>query len=225
MIKTKILWSGITGRTGKLAEVFSANCPCSEIVAGICRKDSKYYNYNDLKKIEENFDVIVDFSHKDCFDDILDFAIKHNKPLVSGTSNISESQLLKLEEASKIIPIFRGGNFRFSVETFINDVVEYAENHDNIKLVETHYKTKKIPSETAKVIARKVFEKTGKLVEIESHLEYDELINDWKVDFLHCRVEGFEQLAKDVLTIAHMMHGKEAKGLYDLNKLICEENK
>ena len=70
----------------------------------------------------------------------------------------------------------------------------------------------------------------GKEIKIESFLEYDELINDWRVDNLHCRVYGFEQLAKDVLKIASMMATKKPNGIYDLDKLvkeseeICERN-
>ncbi|MBE7075942.1 MAG: hypothetical protein E7375_02625 [Clostridiales bacterium] len=220
-MKTKILWSGITGRTGVQAEIASKTCDFAEIVAGVCRSDAKYYNYDQLEKINEEFDVIVDFSHKDCFDKILDFAIKKNKVLISGTSGISEEQFNNLEKTSHIIPIFRGGNFRFEVENFINDVVEYSKTYNGkLKLIETHYKTKKVPSETAKVVAKRVFENTGKELEIESRLEYADLINDWRVDNLHCRVEGFEQLGKDILKIANMMQNKMPNGLYDLHLLL-----
>jgi len=221
MKKTRILWSGITGRTGTQALIACDNCEFAEIVAGVCRNNAKYYTYNQLDEINDDFDVIVDFSHKDSFDKVLDFALKVRKPLVSGTSDITEEQLKNLENAANIIPIFRGGNFRFEVEKFINDVVDFAKSYDGkIKLIETHYKTKKIPSETAKVIAKRVFDITGKVVEIESHLEYDDLINDWRVGNLHCRVQGFEQLAKDILKIANMIEHQKPDGLYDLNKIL-----
>lgn len=124
-----------------------------------------------------------------------------------------------------IIPIFRGGNFRLDVKNFIDDVVEYAKNCDDnvIELVETHYKTKKIPSETSKVIAKRVLDETGKKVEIKSFLEYDELINDYKVENLHCRVKGFRNLAEDVLKIAIMMKNKTPNGIYDLDRIIREK--
>lgn len=79
-----------------------------------------------------------------------------------------------------------------------------------------------MPSETAKVIAKRVLDETGKNVEIKSFLEYDELINDWKVADLHCRVEGFKELARDVLNIAVMMKNKKADGIYDLDRLFRE---
>ena len=63
----------------------------------------------------------------------------------------------------------------------------------------------------------------GKEVIIKSFLEYDELINDWRVGNLHCRVVGFKELAEDVLKIAVMMKNKEPNGVYDLDILFREE--
>lgn len=225
MKKVKILWSGITGRTGKEALELSASNETIEIVAGICRSDPNFYNYDELDSIKEEFDVIIDFSHKDSFDKILEYALKMKKPIIIGTAGLTDEQMKAFEDASNIIPVFRGGNFRFDVKKFIDDVVEYAKKckEKNIELVETHYKTKKVPSETAKVIAKRVLDETGKKVEIKSFLEYDELINDWKVANLHCRVIGFKELARDVLNIAIMMKDKQPDGVYDLDRIFKEK--
>ena len=87
-------------------------------------------------------------------------------------------------------------------------------------MIETHYKSKRIPSETAKIFAKRVLDETGKKVNIKSFLEYDELINDYRVKDLHCRVIGFKELAEDVLKIAIMMKHKKADGIYDLDRLL-----
>lgn len=100
MAEVKILWSGITGRTGKEALEVAKSDNSIEIVAGICRSDDKYYNYEELDNIKEEFDVIVDFSHKDSFDKILKYAIKMNKPLIIGTSGLTDEQIKQFEEAS-----------------------------------------------------------------------------------------------------------------------------
>jgi len=222
MEKVKVVWSGITGRTGVKALKVSKKCDFAEIVAGICRSDVNYYHYDQLDEISEEFDVIVDFSHKDSFDKVLEFALKVNKPLVIGTAGLTTEQESKIKEAAKIIPIFKGGNFRFSVKEFIDKVVQYAKNFDGeLILIETHYKTKKIPSETAKEIAKLVLKETGKKIEIKSFLEYDELINDWKIGPLQCRVNSFDnELAECVLKIAYLLKEKKADGVYTLNKLI-----
>ena len=225
MRKLKILWSGITGRTGKEAIELTKNCNTVEIVAGLSRNNKNYYNYDELDNIKKDFDIIIDFSHKDCFDKVLDFAIKVKKPIVIGTAGLTEEQTKRLEEASNIIPIFRGGNFRFDVKKFIDEVVEYAKKSEkeSFDLIETYYKTKKVPSETAKVVAKRVLDETGKKVNINSYLEYDELINDWKVDNFECRVVGFKELAENVLEIAKMMKDKEPSGVYDLDRLLKEQ--
>lgn len=223
--KIQILWSGITGRTGVQASIATKKCDFAEIVAGVCRNDDKFYNYEELNNIKEEFDIIVDFSNKDSFDEILAFALKVRKPLISGTSGLSNTQINALEDASQIISIFRGGNFRFEVKKFIDEVVEYSKNCDKkIKLVETHYKTKKVPSETAKVIVKRILDETGKIIEIDSFLKYDRLINDWRIGDLHCRVCGFKQLGKDVLKIASMMINKKPNGIYDLDRLIKDND-
>lgn len=225
MDSVKILWSGITGRTGQEALEISQKSDSYKIVAGVCRNNNNFYNYDELDNITEDFDVIVDFSHKDSFDKILNYALKVRKPIIIGTAGLTDEQIKSFEIASSIIPVFRGGNFRFNVKEFIDSVVEYARNcdDDNIELIETHYKTKKVPSETAKVIAKKVLNETGKIITIKSFLEYDELINDWKVADLHCRVIGFKELAEDVLKIALMMKDKTADGVYDLDRLLREK--
>ena len=225
MEKVKILWSGITGRTGREAIALAKDSDTVEIVAGLSRNNENYYSYDELDKIKEDFDVIVEFSHKDSFDKVLDFALKVKKPVVIGTAGLTEEQMKRFEEASNIIPVFRGGNFRFDVKKFIDEVVEYAKKSEkeSLDLIETHWKTKKVPSETAKVVAKRVLEETGKQVNIKSFLEYDELINDWKIDDLHCRVIGFKELAENVLEIAKMMKAKTPSGVYDLDRLLKEQ--
>ncbi len=225
MEKVKLLWSGITGRTGKEAVEIAKESDSVEISAGLSRNNENYYSYDELDNIKEDFDVIVDFSHKDSFDKVLDFALKVKKPIIIGTAGLTEEQMKRFEEASKIIPVFRGGNFRFDVKKFIDEVVEYAKKSEkeSFDLIETHYKTKKVPSETAKVVVKRVLEETGKQVNINSYLEYDELINDWKVDNLECRVVGFKELAENVLEIARMMKDKTPSGVYDLDRLLKEQ--
>lgn len=224
MEKVRILWSGITGRTGVLAEKFAKDYDFVEIVAGLSRTNENYYSYDQLDDIKEEFDIIVDFSNAANIDILLDFAKKTNKPLIIGTAGLTQEQVDKIEETAKVVPIFRGGNFRFHCKKFIDDIVEFAKTTDqDLELVETHYKTKKIPSETAKEIARRVLEETGKTVKITSKLEYDELINDWRLGSFHFRVDSFEQLAKDVLKIAFMFKDKKAGFVWDLNKLLDEK--
>ena len=98
MEKVKILWSGITGRTGREAIELAKDSDTVEIVAGLSRNNESYYNYDEIDKIKEDFDIIVEFSHKDSFDKVLDFALKVKKPIIIGTAGLTEEQMKRFEE-------------------------------------------------------------------------------------------------------------------------------
>ena len=155
--KVRILWSGITGRTGREALKIAKQSSSVEIVAGICRSDSNYYNYEQLDSIKDDYDIIVDFSHKDCFDKVLNYALKVKKPIIIGTSGLTEEQLKAFEDASDIIPVFRGGNFRFDVKKFIDNVVEYAKTCDD-KLKNAEEAITKLVKENNEIVDFKVEE-------------------------------------------------------------------
>ena len=225
MNKVKILWSGITGRTGQLALEVAKENDSVEIVAGICRSNNNFYHYDELDSIKEEFDVIVDFSHKDCFDQILNYALKVKKPIIIGTAGLTDEQIESFEDAANIIPVFRGGNFRFEVKHFIDEVVEYAKTCEAevIELVETHYYTVPIPSQTAKVIGKRVLDETSKKVEIKSFSQDEQDTNDWRVSDIHYYCRAYDEtLAADVLKIAEMMKNKKPNGVYDLDRLFRE---
>lgn len=224
MENIKILWSGITGKTASEVLKIAKNDNSIQIVAGICRNSNIYYRYEELNNIKEDFDIIVDFSHKDSFDKILDYAIKIKKPIIVGTSGLSDEQVEKMQRASNIIPIFRGGNFRFEVKEFIDKIVEYSKTKtEKITLIEKHYVTVPIPSQTAKVIAKRILEETGKQIEIQSSQQNKENTNDWRVDKIQYKCNAYdEKLAKDIVNIAIMMKDKKANGIYDLDRLFKE---
>lgn len=150
METTRILWSGLTSRTGREAAVAARSMPDVEIVAGMkrnvtgaddCHLRGELFEGVDwldyktgmcglygLARLTERaeIDVIVDFSHPDVFDRVLELAICTDKPLVSGTSGLSNRQMATLYDATNRIPIFRGGNFRFKVKKFIDEAVKLA---------------------------------------------------------------------------------------------------
>lgn len=247
METTRILWSGLTGRTGFEAVKAAQDMADADIAMGLSRRDmngiidingekfegvnwAKYetgmfglYGLVELTKQAE-IDAIVDFSHPDVFDKVLELAIRTNKPLISGTSGLSKRQMASLYDATNRIPIFRGGNFRFKVKKFIDEAVKLAmTTPGNLTLYENFYKGKSLPSETSKVIQRRIIEATGKNIGVSSSATLDktDLPCDWRIGDLHCRTVGFDELAHDVLEIAKVMTKKPVKKgeLYDLDEL------
>ena len=225
MENVKILWSGITGKTANEVLKIAKDNASIQIVAGICRNNGNYYNYNELDNIKEEFDVIIDFSHKDSFDKVLEYALKVKKPIIIGTAGLSDEQMKKMQDAANIIPIFRGGNFRFEVKEFIDKILEYAKTrNDEIVLVENHYITVPIPSQTAKVIANRILNETGRKIKIQSSQQSEENTNEWCVNNIQYKCTAYdEKLAKDIVKIAIIMKNKKANGIYDLDRLFKEK--
>ncbi len=247
METTRILWNGLTGRTGFEAVKAAQDMADADIVVGLSRRDmsgiidingekfegvnwAKYetgmfglYGLVELTKRAE-IDVIVDFSRPDVFDRVLELAIRTGKPLVSGTSGLSNRQMATLYDATNRIPIFRGGNFRFKVKKFIDEAVKLAmATPGNLTLYENFYEGKSLPSETSRVIQRRISDATGKAIGAHSSATLDKtgLPCDWKIGNLHCHTVGFDELAHDVLEIAKVMAKKPVKKgkLYDLDEL------
>ncbi len=247
METTRILWSGLTGRVGFEAVKAAQDMTDADIVMGLSRRDmsgiidingekfegvnwAKYetgmfglYGLVELTKQAE-IDAIIDFSHPDVFDKVLELAIRTNKPLISGTSGLSKRQMASLYDAANLIPIFRGCNFRFKVKKFIDEAVKLAiTTPGSLTLYENFYKGKSLPSETSKVIQRRIIEATGKNIGVSSSATLDktDLPCDWRIGDLHCRTVGFDELAHDVLEIAKVMTKKPVKKgeLYDLDEL------
>lgn len=264
----QILWSGLTGRTGREAMQCATKDPEVEIVAGVSRfcgggsdvtvevktpdadglttaeifdfPNVKWYRPQDLSKMSKHdidCDIVIDFSHPDCFNEVLNLAIRKEVPLISETSGLSNRQMATLYDATHRIPVFRGGNFRFKVKQFIDDAVEFAKrNKGSFDLYENFWQGKDLPSETSKVLQRRIFEATKREVIVHSSATFapGNWINDWELqvhrrlsptgmfqDKISCRVIGFDELAHDVLEIAKVMVTKPIKKLdfYDLDEI------
>lgn len=247
MENVRILWSGLRGRTGLEAQVAARQMDDVQIVAGVTRELTgamdfdlrtservQWYTYDEVKgdffaKYRRDFDVIVDFSHTEQFDAVLRFAMRTHVPLISGTSGLSEQQLVCLNNAAKRIPVFRGGNFRFKVKKFIDEAIGFAHWYGDLVLQERFYEGKRLPSETGKVLMQKILANTGNAVRISSSTPYrkDSLICEWELwgndalssQKISCRVEGFDELAHDVLRIAKVMATKSPGKVYCLDDI------
>ena len=116
----KILLHGASGVMGKNVQAVVSENPDCSIVAGVDRgihaeESSAFPVYPDIKKVKEDFDVIIDFSVKEAVDALLAFAVEKKKALVLCTTGLSETQLEKIEEAGRTIPILQSGNMSLGI--------------------------------------------------------------------------------------------------------------
>ncbi len=159
-----VLINGINGRMGQevlnqvnLSDNFKVCC-------GIDKFNNKEYSfpiYSDTSAINENPDVIIDFSIPEASMNILEYAKHNNLPIVIATTGFSDEQLLKIKEYSKFIPIFRSGNMSYEINIMSDLVAKLAKllSDSDIEIIETHHKNKiDAPSGTALILADSINE-------------------------------------------------------------------
>ncbi len=156
-----LLISGALGRMGK--KVYESAIKTNDINV-VCGIDVKSSNspipvYTSFNKVKEKIDGIIDFSSHSNLDNILEFALKNKVAIVLCATGYTEEDILKIENASKKIPVFRSANMSLGVNVLI-DLVEKAtktlEGFD-IEILEKHHNKKKdAPSGTALMIYDKI---------------------------------------------------------------------
>ena len=102
-------------------------------------------------------DVVIDFSFRDAFPDVIAAAQAAGKPLVIGTTGLEPTHFALLDQAAKKIPVFQANNYSIGVAVLKKLVEEAARRLGtafDIEVTEIHHKHKKdAPSGTAITLA------------------------------------------------------------------------
>lgn len=149
----KILISGALGYMGREVAA-QAKANGHEIVCGvdIVPGTAEFPLYQTFEGCPAA-DVIVDFSTWKPGADLLTFAVKNRIPAVIATTGLTEEQLAAIDEAAKVIPVFRSGNMSLGI-ALLRALAKKAagvlgETFD-IEIVEAHHNRKAdAPSGTA----------------------------------------------------------------------------
>ena len=149
----KFLIAGALGFMGRevarQAEALGFEVACGvDIVAG--QADIPLYtDFADCPPV----DVIVDFSTWKPGADLLAYALKYRIPAVIATTGLSEEQLAAIDEAAKVIPIFRSGNMSLGIallRALAKKAASVLGETFDIEIVEAHHNRKAdAPSGTA----------------------------------------------------------------------------
>lgn len=143
-----------------------------EIVAGFSKEpvtNLPFSNYTNLEDVEEEIDVIIDFSHYSSLDDLLNFAKSRKLPiLIASTGHDGEDQK-KMMEASNEIPVFFSQNTSqgvYTVGSVLPDMARKLEDF-NLEIIESHHRYKKdSPSGTAFYLFNQLKEGREDLVDV-----------------------------------------------------------
>ncbi|MBX3041873.1 MAG: 4-hydroxy-tetrahydrodipicolinate reductase [Bdellovibrionaceae bacterium] len=119
----------------------------------------------DLKAPEvKEVDVWIDFSSIAAFDEILDFVSVERKPLVSGTTGLSESQKAKLQKVAASTPILWASNMSLGVAVLNQALKLFSQLEGfDFQIEEIHHNRKKDnPSGTALTLQDTLVQAVGK---------------------------------------------------------------
>lgn len=157
----KIIMHGCNGKMGQMITNITATDAEAEIVAGVDVYDGIQNTYPVFKTIQDcdvAADVIVDFSTATAVDELLDYSVAKQIPVVLCTTGLSVAQLAKVEEAAKKVAILKSANMSLGINTImklLQDAAKvFAPAGYDIEIVEKHHNLKlDAPSGTAIALA------------------------------------------------------------------------
>lgn len=181
---TKIIMHGCNGRMGQVITELVKLEEDAHIVAGIDLHQSKQNDYPVYKSLEEcdaTADVIIDFSTPKVLDNILNYAITRQIPVVLCTTGFTPEDNKKIEEASSKVAILKSANMSLGVNTLLSLVQIaakiLADAQFDIEIVEKHHNQKvDAPSGTALALA----DAMNEVLDNEYHYVYDRSVVDEK---------------------------------------------
>ena len=156
----RIIMNGCNGHMGKIiCEIASKEKDC-EIVAGIdiVESNATFPVYTNVNECDMPADVIIDFSTASAVPSILNYAVSKKLPIVICTTGLSEETLKMIDDASKVIPVFRSANMSVGINLLArllkNAVKMLDDANFDIEIIEKHHNQKiDAPSGTALLLA------------------------------------------------------------------------
>ena len=156
--KTSLLIHGANGRMGQALQRLCREDDQCTVVAAVSRKVGQrvvdgvpQFAAAELGGTPQ-FDVAIDFSLPAAFDPVLKLCVERGRPLVSGTTGLSEEQRAAIAAAGERIPVLWAANFSLGVAV-LNALVEDAARSLggwDCDIVESHHVHKQdAPSGTA----------------------------------------------------------------------------
>ncbi|MDD5568668.1 MAG: 4-hydroxy-tetrahydrodipicolinate reductase [Candidatus Omnitrophica bacterium] len=175
-------------------------------------------------------DVFVDFTVPEATEVTLDYIARYKKALVLGTTGLSEPQVKKVEEISRVVPVVFTPNMAIGVNVLFEILPQIAKRLGpdySIEIVEAHHKTKKdAPSGTAKKMMEILSEATGR--QIPAHaIRLGDIVGDHTVVFcgnserieIKHQAHSRDLFVLGALRAAKWIFGKPA-GLYSMQDVL-----
>lgn len=151
----KVIINGIDGAMGQILARIVEQTEDMELVAGITPTgaDGAYLTPSEYTGPA---DVMIDFSHHEGTEAMMDYCMSRGLPVVVCTTGQTEDEMEMIAKASESIPVFKSANMSVGVALVAKVVNEIAGKFGNcdIEIVETHHNRKvDAPSGTALMLA------------------------------------------------------------------------
>lgn len=162
----KVGLSGCNGTMGRILNELLAESDDFQVVFGIDIESNRYENdypvYKDPLDIRMTCDVIIDFSHPNQMNHLLNYCLNNKVAIVIATTGLSDEQKQQIIEASHYIPVFHSSNTSIGVNVLLK-LVKVAScllgDDFDIEIIEKHHHKKvDAPSGTAFMIANSINE-------------------------------------------------------------------
>ncbi|MBM3249855.1 MAG: 4-hydroxy-tetrahydrodipicolinate reductase [Candidatus Omnitrophica bacterium] len=175
-------------------------------------------------------DVLIDFTAPEATESNLDYVARYRKALVLGTTGLTDSQIRKVEEVSKVVPVVFSPNMSVGVNVLFSMLPELARRLGadySIEIVEAHHKAKKdAPSGTAKKFGAILAEATAKEVPVHA-VRLGDIVGDHTIIFcgnserieIKHQAHSRDLFALGALKAAKWVMGKPA-GLYSMQDVL-----
>jgi len=163
----QIAISGVCGKMGRnLVASIAERSDCC-VCCGIDLHndpDLKFPVYDNIAKMQEKPDVVIDYSHPSCLNSLLEFAQATGTPVVLATTGYSEEQFAQIRQASKSVALFSSFNMSVGIQLLIalsKKAAAVLGNRFDIEIIEKHHNQKiDAPSGTALMIADAIIAET-----------------------------------------------------------------
>lgn len=181
-----IILIGCLGRMGRTLSSYIRDIDDCSVIAGIDKRNESntnvedYHVYKNIYDIDQDGivpDVLIDFSHPSCLEDILSYGLTKRIPLVIATTGMSEKDIEKINVASEKIPIFFAPNMSLGVNVLLEVckyIIRATGNKFDVEIIEKHHKDKvDAPSGTANLISEVIKEQIQKISGTQVNMIYD----------------------------------------------------
>lgn len=249
----KLIMNGCNGKMGQVISRLAEEDSEVEIVAGVdinTQIKNTYPVYTSIDEFDGEADVVIDFSHPSCLNNVLNYCKRTKTAVILATTGFSADDKANFEAASKEIPVFFSANMSLGINLLISlakQAAKLLEGNFDIEIVERHHNKKlDSPSGTALAIADAIDEtlsypaeyvfdrhnvrRQRKSTEIGiSAVRGGTIVGDHEVIFagndevieLSHHAASKEVFAVGAIKAAKFMCGKSA-GMYNMDMLVAE---